>query len=298
MADQAKGTMLETTRKGPRGTATVHESFLVHRNFRYLKIAALLCLATLLGYVFIDVEPRHNGGSWYGYLLGTIGALLILWLTYLGIRKRNISPGRWSLKSWTSAHVYLGLSLIVVATLHAGFQFGWNVHTLSYVLMMIVILSGVFGIWAYARFPRMLSDNRGNATQVQMIEEIRGIDKELMDAARPLEERYVAEVRRAIDKTRIGGSLMTKLSGTDKRCATAAALATLSKIADGATGEARAALYRVIQLLNRKTALLARARRHIQIRSLLEVWLYIHVPVTIALLAALTAHIISVFFYW
>jgi hypothetical protein len=31
---------------------------------------------------------------------------------------------------------------------------------------------------------------------------------------------------------------------------------------------------------------------------MLEIWLYIHVPFTFALIAALTAHIVSVFFYW
>jgi hypothetical protein len=35
-----------------------------------------------------------------------------------------------------------------------------------------------------------------------------------------------------------------------------------------------------------------------RIKALLEVWLYVHVPATFALLAALTAHIISVFYYW
>ena len=35
-----------------------------------------------------------------------------------------------------------------------------------------------------------------------------------------------------------------------------------------------------------------------QTKALLEIWLYIHVPLTIALLAALIAHIVSVFYYW
>src|SRR3546814_14908394 len=60
------------------------------------------------------VTPRHNGSSWYGYTLGTVGAGLILWLTALGYRKRKMTNDYWSLKAWTSAHVYLGLSLMVV----------------------------------------------------------------------------------------------------------------------------------------------------------------------------------------
>jgi len=31
---------------------------------------------------------------------------------------------------------------------------------------------------------------------------------------------------------------------------------------------------------------------------MLDVWLYVHIPATVALLGALTAHIVSVFFYW
>ena len=40
-----------------------------------------LSLVAILAYALIDAKPRPNGGSWYGYTLGTIGALLILWLT-------------------------------------------------------------------------------------------------------------------------------------------------------------------------------------------------------------------------
>jgi len=51
-------------------------------------------------------------------------------------------------------------------------------------------------------------------------------------------------------------------------------------------------------LLQRKAAALSQVRRHLQIRAWLSVWLSVHVPATIALLAALVAHIFSVFIYW
>jgi hypothetical protein len=55
---------------------------------------------------------------------------------------------------------------------------------------------------------------------------------------------------------------------------------------------------KVTSLLGRKRATLARTRKHLQLKALLEIWLYVHVPLTFALIAALSAHIISVFFYW
>jgi hypothetical protein len=275
-----------------------HESFLRHANFRYLKITVFLSLASLVIYWMVDVTPRHNGGSWYGYTLGTIGALLIVWLTLLGMRKRAITPGKWSLKGWTSAHVYLGLSLTVIATLHTGFQFGWNIHTLAYGLMMLVIISGLFGIYFYANLPRLMSENRAENSQADMIEEINAIDGQLSDAAQPLEQRYVAAVRNAIENTKVTGGLLTRLSGGMRGCATTKALYRLRDAEDDAIPAVARQLEAVNSILERKVVMLQRARRHIRYKTLLELWLYIHVPMTFALLAALTAHIISVFFYW
>ena len=51
-------------------------------------------------------------------------------------------------------------------------------------------------------------------------------------------------------------------------------------------------------MLRKRQGQLDQMRRHMRLKAMLEVWLYIHVPVTVALLAALTAHIVSVFYYW
>lgn len=277
---------------------TSHEGFLRHKRFRWLKISLGLSLLVLLGYILIDVQPRHNGGSWYGYTLGTIGALLILWLTMLGVRKRAMTRGRWSLKAWTSAHVYLGLSLIMVATLHAGFQFGWNVHTLAYALMMLVIISGIFGISVYSALPQELSNNRAEMTKPQMIDAILKLDRQLQIAAQPLSGQDTEVVRWSTEDDPFRGGLMRRLSGKYPRCGTAAALRELLRRASTATGEQEVALDAVVDLLERKSAALSRIRRHLRIKALLEVWLYVHVPFTFALIAALAAHIVSVFFYW
>ena len=275
-----------------------HEGFLRHRRYRWLKIASALSLLSLLIYLLVDVQPRHNGGSWYGYILGTIGALLILWLTMLGLRKRAMTRGRWSLKAWTSAHVYLGLSLIVIVTLHAGFQFGLNVHTLAYALMMIVIISGIYGISVYAILPQGLSDNRSEMTKSQMIDAVFKLDRQLQTSAQPLGGDDSEMVMLSTQENPFAGGLYRRLTGTYPRCGTMRALRELRRRHATTMGAEADAQETVIKLLERKAAALGRVRRHLRIKAMLEVWLYVHVPITFALIAALIAHIISVFFYW
>jgi hypothetical protein len=281
-----------------RVRATAHEGFLRHRNFRWLKVALVLSLLALVGYSMIDVHPRHNGGSWYGYVLGTIGALLILWLTMLGLRKRAMTRGRWSLKGWTSAHVYLGLALIVIGTLHTGFQFGWNVHTLAYVLMMLVIVSGIYGITVYSTVPDELSNNRSEMTRSQMIDAVTKLDQQLQVAAQPLAHDDTEIVRLSLKEDVFRAGLFRRLSGSGRHCRNAKALARMRARLATAVGAEETALRNVVQLLERKGAALMRIRRQMKLRALLEVWLFVHVPITFALIAALAVHIVSVFFYW
>jgi len=282
-----------------RGAATrqdEHESFLRHRDFRWLKIGIGLALLAMLGYALIPAAPGPYGGTWFGYTLGTSGALLILWLAMLGIRKRAMTPGRWSLKAWTSAHVWLGVALVVVATLHTGPHLGWNLATLAWTLMMLVILSGVYGISAYATVPMGLSANREEQTQPEMVEGLRAIDRQLLDAAQPLPAAEAQWVLAAMAQDPFVGGLRQRLSGHARNCATLRALELL-ETSPAAHDAGASEIPRVRSLLGRRRAVLDRMRRQMRLRALLEVWLYVHIPLTVALLAALLAHIVSVFYY-
>jgi hypothetical protein len=283
------GDGLVATRDIPRttlGDGASHEGFLRHKSFRWAKLSVLLCAAAIALYALVDVPGRHYGGTAPGYLLGTVSVLLILWLTTLGIRKRAMTRGRWSLKGWTSAHVWLGLSLVVLATLHSGFRFGLDVHTLAWALMLLVILSGLYGIAVYAALPPALGDSRGELTRPQMIDALAKLDAQLEAAAQPLAHEQAALLREALAEDPFAAGLVRRLSGSAARSPTRRAI-------DRLPGETA-----VVAMLERKAAALAQIRRHLRIRALLEVWLYVHVPLTFALLAALAAHILSVFFYW
>jgi hypothetical protein len=54
----------------------------------------------------------------------------------------------------------------------------------------------------------------------------------------------------------------------------------------------------VYTVLLRKQELLSKVRRDVAFKARLDLWLYLHVPASVALLGALVAHVVSVFYYW
>jgi hypothetical protein len=304
----------------------MHDSFLSHGNKRWLWVALALLVASIAVYSWHDPVGRANGGTWLGYTLGTIGALLIVWLMLFGIRKRTYANRIGSLRGWLSGHVYLGTVLLVLVLLHSGFQFGWNIHTLAFVLMTVVIVSGFFGVFAYLRYPQLMTRNRENATRQAMLDEIDEIDGNALSLADGIDPVLHKIVLRSVEKTKLGGGVWRLLTAKDSsEAAIARAREMLEKrgkpdpaapappkkteemptmfamvdfLSKGVDDKASEALRKLIDLLSRKKSLATRVARDIQFQSLMEIWLYIHVPLSLALLAALTAHIVSVLFYW
>jgi hypothetical protein len=289
----------------------MYHSFISYRGGRWFWIALALCAVSIGVYVWHDLPQPPGGGTWLGYTLGTIGAVLILWLTYLGRRKRDYASNLGSVQGWTSAHVYLGTSLIIIATLHAGFQFGWNVHTLAYVLMMLVIFSGFFGVWAYLRYPEILTDNTGGKTRDDLYREVAEIDKQLLRQIPRLGSEIETAVASAVERTQVGGGVFAQLRARDdsKVMLPGRGLVAnpdqkpildlvVEQLSQTSHREQAAMLRETSNLIGARARLLQRIRRDVQIQGLLRVWLYFHVPLAFACVAALLVHVISVFVYW
>ncbi len=283
-----------------------HQSILEFKHGRYFKVALLLCVAAIGVYWWHEPPAAYlkpYGGTWLGYTLGTIGAVLILWLMLLGVRKRSYQSSLGSVQGWTSAHVYLGASLIVVASLHCAFEFGWNIHTLAYVLMMLVIASGFFGIYAYLRYPEHMTANLAGETLETMLLKVADLESKCKRIALELPDEVNALVmnasRRAAEKSALQGSFRRQLAGVDPKHPMRVARDNLLKSSTLKLSAAQTkAQEQLVGEMSRIVTLTDRVRRDLKFRALMQVWLYFHVPLSFALLAALTAHIISVFYFW
>ena len=318
---------------GPLASASVtgHRSFLAYRNFLHLKLALALCALSLLAYWLYDPMHGHSGNTWLGYALGTVGALLIGWLAWFGVRKRQFTNGYGTAQGWASAHVYLGLSLIVVATLHTGFQLGWNIHTLAYVLMMLVIGTGIYGVLAYAVLPGQVTLNRRKLDPAAMQAEIKRLDESALRLAQKVDPQTQKLVADSVARVQIGGSWWQQLTGNyampgdagalgaalkKKAAETVAAAAqrrpampqggddnrTLFMVADRMFEAGRDSkseeLQKLLNIIAQRKALVERLNRDITLRARLYIWLYLHVPLSVGLLVALVAHVVAVFLYW
>jgi hypothetical protein len=221
---------------------------------------------------------------------------------------------------WLSAHIYLGLGLITVVTLHTGFQFGWNLHTFTYVLMMLVIASGMVGVYCYLHFPRVMTEDTGESTADSLIRQIQEIDRQALILASEIDPQTHDKVIKSIRRSAIGGNAWqllfargktrgieglsvepektAKMNLEDTQMGGSTMMFMASNIASGHLDKGDATRRLSDLLIGQKTVLVKQLRRNLQIQAFMDIWLYFHVPLSFALLAALTAHIISVFFYW
>lgn len=291
----------------------MYTSLLGWRRYRYLWWSLLLALvASILYTTQSSSAPQPpNGGTWQGYTLGTVGALLIVWLSLLGVRKRRYRSTLGSVEGWTSAHVYLGLALILIATLHCAAQFGWNVHTLAYILMCAVIVSGIFGLYAYLHLPRQMSLNRVGVDRDGWRSEL----AECENSIRQLTQRCDADVQglalSALQLTWVANRPMAALFSKDrsrielpdgrivKNRGQAVLLSELSTRIPNARRQSEAeALNELLAVCSRRQVILARLNRDARLQTVVRCWLWLHIPLTAGLLTALVVHILSVFLYW
>jgi len=199
--------------------------------------------------------------------------------------------------------------------LHSAFQFGWNVHTLAYVLLTAVILSGICGVIAYAALPIRKNTNRRGRKISGLLDEIVSKDeecqgylaeiemhcvelgKQVPDKAAILQDElefYRRAVAMAIDMTELGGGRIRQLLGSYPDCGTARAL---DAVRDEATTSPYKSVGALTASLAERKVLVDQVRRDARYQAWLDLWLLFHVPLSLAAIATVAIHVFSVFYF-
>lgn len=274
------------------------ETFLTYRGKRWLWVS-IAAAAVLIG-SYLDYRRRMlpHGGTLMGLFYGLLGTAIILVLMALGIRKRRYSSGVGSLQGWTSAHVYLGLLVLLIIPLHAGFKFRFDFHTLAFVLLVLVVVSGLVGVALYLSVPTRLTRFEAGLQADKVDHEINRLLADMRDLAKDKSDAFVRvyrdEVAKTVGEKPRGWRLLWFGPGADPVTRRTEELArTVPQIPAQEHGEFQT----LTKLMLQKSQLEANLQSQMRLRNALEAWLYVHLPVSIAMLAAVVVHIVFVFYY-
>ena len=275
------------------------DTYLSYKNYRWLWISLATTAFLWVVYVLHDPVGGPSGGTWLGYTYGVIATAGIAFLMYYGIRKRSFYSKYTTLKGTLAAHVWIGVMLTFIVPLHCAFSFGLNVHTLAYVLMVIVIASGVWGVVMYADKPLDLRSQRGGGTPKQLLEQIKAISGEIEDLLGGTTETTLKSDAFVKMITSIDFSFEPSLARSlRKRNPKPIDRKRMAKLLAGLPAAEQEDGRNLIGLVNRKRELVCRLQDEARAQTWVRAWLYLHLPISCALVVAVLIHIFSVFYYW
>jgi hypothetical protein len=116
-----------------------------HRKWMIGTVAAMLAAIAIYVPYEMSGPRRIFGGTLLGLIYGTAGWALMLIAGLLGARRKVIRLRVGRLQTWMRAHLWLGLLSVPIVLLHSGFALGHGLTTLLMVLLVLVTLSGVAG---------------------------------------------------------------------------------------------------------------------------------------------------------
>jgi hypothetical protein len=271
----------------------LQQTFLNYKRFRWMWLTIAALVGSTIVYVVDQPLGGRNGGTTVGYLLGVFSALAIAWLMAFGIRKRAYSSSLGTVEGWLAAHVWVGIGLIYLVPLHAGFSFGCNLHTLAYILMVLTIVTGIWGAANYSTLARRIASHRGGRKDEAALAEIYAINEQLEALSVGKSDGFCQVL------TMLDFSFAPSLRAIFTPTAIPAVdhVQARSLIAQVQIQE-REDAYKFLGLIDQKSDLSRQLLSEARTKALLKVWLYFHVPVSCALCVAVAIHIFSVFFLW
>ena len=271
----------------------MNQTFLNQRRFLWLWVCSVAVV--VLGAIYWLDHPvgGKNGGTKLGFTYGGIATAGMLFLMYYGIRKRYAyRTGSGTLKSWLGPHVWVGLALCIVVPMHYGFKVEWNLHAAPYLLMVLTVLSGLWGAYAYVRYPPEMTGRRQGLTIHGSVVQMNSLASELAVLAKNKSPAFLAALAK-LDvpvKPTFGTLLFARRVRTFSKQELSDILGTLPP------AEYQAGL-KLTELASRRISIANRLIGEASVAAQMRVWLFLHLPLSLTCFVAMLAHIFWVLFY-
>jgi hypothetical protein len=116
-----------------------------------------------------------------GLFFGVVGFGFMIFAALLGARKRVPVWRLGRAQAWMRGHLWLGLLSLPMILFHGGFHFGGTLTQLLMWLLIVTVVSGVFGAALQAYIPRRMTTDVPLETIYDEIGHVRGLLREEAD---------------------------------------------------------------------------------------------------------------------
>lgn len=128
-------------------------------------LLALFFVLLILGYAFHQSETF--AGSLTGHLIGMVGMVLMLLTLVYPFKKRVL--GRRGRQNPITIHIFYGLMGPSLLIIHSAHKLDSLIGVLTFLAMLIVVLSGITGRYLFRRVNRNLKDQQRELSKLREI---------------------------------------------------------------------------------------------------------------------------------
>jgi hypothetical protein len=286
-----------------------------HRSWLVASLAILGVSLLLYGFYRVPSAAGSMGGTVLGLAFGSAGFAFMIFAALLGARKRVPVYRFGRAQTWMRGHLWLGLVSVPLILFHSGFRYGHGLTAWLMTLLIVVVVSGLFGAALQHYMPRVMTREVTMETiyeeighvRAQLLEEAEELMKQaaggdkkaaaeggepdsaaplvaVMDEAAPLRNFYERELRPFLEKPGTRGSA---LGDAAQARSAFAQLRTL----------APASLHTTIEDLEG----ICEEERQLTLQSHLHLWLHgwllLHIPLSLALILLGAIHAVMALRY-
>src|SRR6202023_2812026 len=137
--------------------------------------SAIILSASLIAYIIYAHNSIQGarGGSSAGLTFGILGFAFMLCAALLGARKRVPVWRLGRAQAWMRGHLWLGTLSLPIILFHGGFHFGGALTRVLMWLLIITVVSGVYGAVLQNYLPRAMTKDVPLETIYGEIENVR-----------------------------------------------------------------------------------------------------------------------------
>jgi hypothetical protein len=290
----------------------------IDRTHKSWLVASLTILGvSLLVYAAYHVPSAKGsmGGTAAGLAFGSAGFAFMIFAALLGARKRVPVYRFGRAQTWMRGHLWLGLLSLPIILFHSGFRYGQGLSAWLMTLLIVVVVSGLFGAALQHYMPRVMTREVTMETiyeeighvRAQLLEEAEELIKQatggdkkataesgetdsavfavaVMDEAAPLRNFYEQELKPFLENpgaraSALGNAAQARSAYTQLRTLVPASLYTAIEDLEGICEEER------------------QLTRQIQLHRWLHGWLLLHIPLSLALILLVAIHAVMALRY-